>query len=210
MFQDRDDAGRQLAKALIDLRGEKPVVLAIPRGGAVVAAPVAAALGAELHLLVARKLPFPDDPEAGFGALAEDGSLYFVERARRLLDEGTVARIVAEQKNVIRERIERLRQGEPLPELKGKTLILIDDGLAMGSTMRAAVLMCRKRNPRRIVVAVPVAGPRAREQFAPLVDRFIVLETPAGFMAVAQVYREWRDATDEEVLGLMRGRAAGD
>jgi putative phosphoribosyl transferase len=204
MFDDRADAGRKLARALVTYRDKNPLVLAIPRGGVEVGAVVAVSLNADFSLLVSRKLPFPDNPESGFGAVAEDGSLYLHESAGALLDAGVIERIIEEQLQVIARRIEILRNGSPLPALRGRTCILIDDGLAMGSTMRAALMLCKKRAPARIVVAVPVAGTRAKQVMAEQADEVIALETPAHFRAVAQVYRNWRDVSDGEVLEILK------
>jgi putative phosphoribosyl transferase len=204
MFDDRADAGRKLARALVAYRDKNPLVLAIPRGGVEVGAVVAVSLNADFSLLVSRKLPFPDNPESGFGAVAEDGSLYLHESAGALLDAGVIERIIEEQLQVIARRIEILRNGSPLPALRGRTCILIDDGLAMGSTMRAALMLCKKRAPARIVVAVPVAGTRAKQVTAEQADEVIALETPAHFRAVAQVYRNWRDVSDGEVLEILK------
>jgi putative phosphoribosyl transferase len=204
MFDDRADAGRKLARALVAYRDKNPLVLAIPRGGVEVGAVVAVSLNADFSLLVSRKLPFPDNPESGFGAVAEDGSLYLHESASALLDAGVIERIIEEQLQVIARRIEILRNGSPLPALRGRICILIDDGLAMGSTMRAALMLCKKRAPARIVVAVPVAGSRAKQVTAEQADEVIALETPAHFRAVAQVYRNWRDVSDGEVLEILK------
>ena len=164
IFRNREDAGRRLGKALEKYRDKKVLVLGIPRGGVEVAYHVAKFLHADLSILVARKLPYPDNPEAGFGALAEDGSAVLSEDARFALSDDEVRRIVREQEEEIQRRIRVLRKGKPLPEIAGRTVILIDDGLAMGSTMKAAIALCRKRKAGKIVVAVPVAGDRvARE-----------------------------------------------
>jgi putative phosphoribosyl transferase len=203
MFDDRRDAGKQLAGALADYKGKNVVVLAIPRGGVEVGYPVAKALGADFSLVVVRKLPFPDNPEAGFGAIAEDGSTVILEYARYGLLRDTVERVIDFQREEIRRRIKVLRGGEPLPDLAGKTVILIDDGIAMGSTMRAAIKLCRNQAAGRVVVAVPVTGERAAREIGDLVDEIVILEKPPFFRAVAQVYRNWYDVSDREVLQIM-------
>lgn len=203
MFKDRIDAGRQLAEALEKYRGEDVLVLGIPRGGAEPACRVAKHLDADFSLVITRKLPYPRNPEAGFGAIAEDGSTYIFEDAARWLSDRVVDEIVEAQKSEIRRRIEVLRGGGPLPEIAGRTVILVDDGIAMGSTMRASIKLCRKQEAARIVVAVPVAGPRVIGEFERLTDDLIVLETPPFFRAVAEVYENWYDVPDAEVLGIM-------
>lgn len=204
VFADRKDAGRKLAALLDIYRGRSPLVLAIPKGGVEIGIEIAAALDGALHLLVSRKLPYPGNPEAGFGAVAEDGSFYLVPNARHWLTEGEVEHIKAEQIREIERRVRLFRGGEPLPEMMGRTAILTDDGLAVGSTMRAALMLCRKRDAGKIVVAVPVAGPEAARVFSELADELVVAEVPPFFQAVAQAYRHWSDVTDEEAIRLLK------
>lgn len=203
MFQDRSDAGARLAEALRDYQDCDPLVLAIPRGGVEVGRQVARRLPAELSVLVVRKLPFPDNPEAGFGAIAEDGSTVLVDRAVRPLAPATIQEILDLQKREVRRRIRALRRGESLPDLGNRVVILVDDGLAMGSTMAAAVLLCKKRQARSVIVAVPVSGPRALRSLSRMADRVVALEVPPGFRAVAEAYRRWYDVSDEEVLEIL-------
>ena len=204
MFNDRTDAGRQLGAALTQYAADNPLVLAIPKGGIEVAVRVALRLDADFAILVTRKLPLPHNPEAGFGAIAEDGSVYMVEDARFALDEPVIERIVAEQREEIHRRIGVLRHGEPLPVISGRTVILVDDGIAMGSTMRASIRMCRNQEAEHIVVAAPVASPRTYHDIEHLADDVVVLETPRFFRAVAEVYRDWHDVTDAEALESVR------
>jgi putative phosphoribosyl transferase len=203
MFLDRKDAGEQLARALAKYKGRDVLVLAIPRGGVQVGYYVARGLGAEFSLVVARKLPLPSNPEAGFGAVAEDGSAFIFEDARRFLNPRTIERIIAEQRAEVGRRIAALRGGEPLPPLEGRTVILVDDGIAMGSTMRAAVAMCRKAGAAEIVVAAPVSGPDVAAEMRALADDVVILETPPTFRAVAQAYVHWYDVPDAEVVAIM-------
>ena len=203
-FKDRKDAGRHLAQALLPYRHENPLVLAIPRGGTEVGFEVAKALDADFDLLIARKLPFPDNPESGFGAIAEDGSLYIIPYYARLLDPRLVEAVVEAQKREIVRRIERLRGGRPITPPEGRTVILVDDGIAMGSTMRAAVAFCRHRHAAKVVVAAPVAGPQTAAEFTRIADDVVILLTPPDFHAVASAYETWYDVSDEEVLAIMR------
>jgi putative phosphoribosyl transferase len=203
MFTDRRDAGRRLAGLLDEYRGKDPIVLAIPRGGVAVGIEVARHLGAELSLLVTRKLPFPYNPEAGFGAVAEDGSTFIYPGAELSVSPERRERIVRQQREEIERRIEVLRKGEALPDLNGRTVILVDDGLAMGSTMRASIELCRKSGAGRVVVAVPVSGARTARAIEELADELHVVEMPPYFRAVAQVYRNWYDVSDREVLQLL-------
>ena len=206
MFENRKDAGEKLAKALDQYRGKDVLVLAIPRGGVEVGCQVARYLDADFSQLITRKLPFPDNPEAGFGAIAEDGSTFVFKDAAMWLSRGIIDRIVEEQSFEIQRRIEVLRKSEPLPDMSNRTIILVDDGLAMGSTMRASIMLCRNKKVNRIVVAVPVAGREVAEEIGKIVDDLVVLEIPDNFMAVAQVYRNWYDVSDEEVLEILENR----
>ncbi len=203
-FKDRADAGRHLGQALLPYAAEHPLVLAIPRGGTEVGYEVARALNADFDLLIARKLPFPDNPESGFGAIAEDGSLYIIPYYAEILDPRLIEAIVEEQKREIVRRIERLRGGRPVTPPEGRTVILVDDGIAMGSTMRAALAFCRHRNAAKVVVAAPVAGPRTAAEFREIADDVVILSTPPWFRAVAEAYENWYDVSDEEVLEIMR------
>lgn len=204
MFKNRKDAGEKLASALENYRAESPLILAIPRGGVEVGLQVAKELDADFSLVIARKLPFPDNPEAGFGAIAEDGSTFIFEDAFYWLSGNAIERIKKEQIAEVRRRVKALRGGNPLPEIKGRTIILIDDGIAMGSTMLASIELCKNRGARKIVVAVPVAGREVAEMIRKKVDDFIVLESPRYFRAVADVYGNWYDVSDEEVLDLLK------
>ncbi len=209
MFEDRMDAGRRLAQALSRYTECGALVLAIPRGGVEVGCQVADRLKADFDLLIVRKLPFPQNPESGFGAIAEDGTTVLIEQAVSHLSPDTVQSTVDDQKREIRRRIRILRNGRSLPGLKDRHVILVDDGLAMGATMRAAVLMCKKRQAGKLVVAVPVAGSRVGRLMEQLVDELVVLEQPVFFRAVAQVYRHWHDVTDEQVLELLQSSSCG-
>jgi putative phosphoribosyl transferase len=204
MFEDRRDAGKKLAAALAEYEGQDALVLAIPRGGVEVGYEVARGLDADFSLLVSRKLPFPDNPESGFGAITEDGSTFIHEDAARWIPGETVRRIIEEQKRELKRRVRVLRGGEALPRISGRPVILVDDGIAMGSTMRASIKLCRNKEAGKIVVATPVAGERVARQIVALVDELIILEMPSYFRAVAQVYRNWYDVSDQEVLQILR------
>jgi predicted phosphoribosyltransferase len=204
MFADRKDAGQKLARALENYREQKPLVLAIPKGGVEVGYEVAKHLGCEFSILIARKLPFPDNPEAGFGAVAEDGSTFINNYAARGLSQHTIDRILKQQRREIKRRIAALRKGRPLPQIADRTVILIDDGIAMGSTMRAGISLCKNKKAGKIVVASPVAGPSTAAELARIVDDVVVLEKPAFFQAVAQAYANWYDVCDEEVIRILQ------
>jgi putative phosphoribosyl transferase len=204
VFKDRNDAGKKLAEALTDYKGKELLVLAIPRGGVAVGYQVAKQLQGDFSIVVVRKLPFPDNPESGFGAIAEDGSTYFNSRVVKTMSSDTVERVIKEQKLEINRRIEVLRQGKSLPKIKNKTVVLVDDGIAMGSTMRAAIMLCQNNNPSKIIVAAPVTGPSTAAELEKFVDRVVILEKPLFFRAVAQAYEVWHDVSDEEVIKIMQ------
>jgi len=204
MLKNRKDAGQKLAIALQKYKIDDALVLAIPRGGAELGYEIAKAFGYDLSLIICRKLPYPYNPERGFGAIAEDGSIFIDQRAASNLDDQEIEQIIADQSEEIQRRIMTLRNGKPLPSLKGRTVILVDDGIAMGSTMHVAVALCKKQEAEKIIIAVPVAGASAIAKFSPIVDEMVVLESPYNFHAVAQVYEDWYDVSDEEVLEILR------
>ena len=209
MFKNRKDAGKKLASALMNYKGKCVLVLAIPRGGVELAYEVAKTLIAELDILISRKLPLPENPEAGFGAIAEDGSVFINEIATRYLDPETIDQIKAEQVHEIQRRIDTLRSGKPLTSIRKKTIILVDDGIAMGSTMRAAIMLCKNKGAKKIIVASPVAGPETVREISQLVDEIVILEEPIFFQAVAQVYVNWYDVSDSEVVQIMNAWRKG-
>jgi len=204
MFIDRTDAGQRLALALSQYKDSKVLVLGIPRGGVEVAYHVATYLNADFSIVVSRKLPYPDNPEAGFGAIAEDGSFFIFRYAAHTIEAEVIDQIVRQQQVELKRRVQVLRQGKAPAKIKGRTVILVDDGIAMGSTMRAAIMLCRNKMASKVVVASPVAGAATAEEIASVADETVILEKPAFFQAVAQVYLNWRDVRDEEVIQIMK------
>lgn len=205
MFTDRKDAGKALSKKLLHLRSENPLVLAIPRGGVPVAYEIAKALQSDFSLIISRKLPFPHNPESGFGALAEDGSSVILDQAFSIFSPETIETIKKEQKKEIKRRIQVLRGGRPLPKISDRVVILVDDGIAMGSTIRASIKLIAKQDPKSLIVASPVSSPevcKALKEKA-TVDQVVILEQPRYFRAVAQAYENWRDIPDYEVISIM-------
>ena len=203
MFKNRKEAGEKLALALEKYKGKDVTVIALPKGGIEIAFEVAKYLNAEFSVIVVRKLPFPDNSEAGFGAVAEDGSIYINRQSSWYLSEKEIDDIISVQKNEIKRRIIILRKGKPLPNLADKTVILIDDGIAGGSTIRASIMLCKNQRVKKIIAAVPVAGRDIALQISKLVDETVVLEMPYNFHAVAQVYENWYDVSDEEALEII-------
>ncbi|HQP91215.1 MAG TPA: phosphoribosyltransferase family protein [Candidatus Omnitrophota bacterium] len=203
MFNNRRDAGERLGKALEKYKDKGVFVFGIPRGGVEVAYYVALHLKAHLSVIVSRKLPYADNPEAGFGAIAEDGSIFIFDEALGFLSRKEIDQIIEAQKKEMKRRVDLYRQGKAFEDIAGKTVILIDDGIAMGSTMRAAVMLCRNKKAKKIIVASPVSGTDTFEEFKKIADEVVVLEMPRFFQAVAQAYYDWYDVSDEEVLGFI-------
>jgi predicted phosphoribosyltransferase len=205
-FRDRAEAGRRLAGALRHLAGRRDVlVLGLPRGGVPVASAVARALGAPLDVFVVRKLGVPGQRELAFGAIASGGVR--VLNQELVIGLGLEPRVInavaaAEQEEL--QRRERAYRGDAPPlDLMGKTVVLVDDGLATGASMRAAVMALRARRPAQIVVAVPTAAPQACDEIRGLADDVVCAETPEYFVAVGERYDDFRETSDEEVRTLL-------
>ena len=204
-FADRHDAGRRLATLLERFRDEHPVVLGIPRGGVPVAAEVARALSAPLDIVVVRKIGAPGNPEYGIGALAEGGASVVDEEAIRLLDisDEELAAILARAREGLDERLARYRdERSPLP-LEGRTVLLVDDGLATGRTALAAVQSVRKRGAAQVILAVPVAAPSSVQELRESVDEVVAVQAPADMWAIGFWYEDFRPTPDEEVAMLL-------
>ncbi|OSP35536.1 phosphoribosyltransferase [Streptomyces sp. 13-12-16] len=211
-FRDRRQAGRELAARLRERQDEgalpDPVVLALPRGGAAVAVEVAGTLDAPLDVLVVRKIGAPFHEEFGVGAMAGDGVPLFDEDALRRLgiDEADLAPVVERERTELRRREQCYRQGRPAPGLRGRTVIVVDDGLATGSTARAALRALRAQDPGRLVLAVPVGSTEGVALMRSEADEVVCLHQPAAFMAVGQWYEEFGQLTDEDVLDALHQR----
>lgn len=203
MFRDRKDAALQLATALEKYRGTNALVLGIPRGGAETAYYVARHLHAEFSLIISRKLGHPYNPEYAVGAIAEDGTVYLNPETKGELSKETIDELAAQQKKEIERRIAILRNGAPLPELKDRTVILVDDGIATGATLYAAIHMCKNTGAARIVVAAPVSGKDKKRELLQEVDEVVILQTPSLYHAVSQVYEQFYNLTDEEAKDFM-------
>ena len=212
-FRDRADAGRLLAERLSHYAGRDDVlVLGLPRGGVPVAAEVARALGAPLDVFLVRKLGLPGQEELAMGAIASGGARVLNEELVETLGipEALIDAVAAREEEELRRR-ERLYRGERTPpEVEGKTVILVDDGLATGSSMRAAVAALRRRRPARIVVAVPTAPVSTCEELRPEVDELVCARTPQPFYAVGIWYENFNQTTDEEVRRLLAEATAGE
>jgi len=211
-FLDRKEAGRALAGVLTHYRASpQTVVLALPRGGVPVGYEVSAALDLPLDVLVVRKLGMPSQPELAMGAVASGGAVVLNDDVVRYLPRGSdaVEQVKARELQELARREESYRGHRPALQMSGRTAILVDDGLATGATMEAAVRALRNLDAQRIVVAIPVASIEARERIAAVADEVVCLQTPPFFSAVGQWYERFDQTEDEEVRELLaRSRAA--
>ncbi|WP_051754902.1 phosphoribosyltransferase family protein [Kitasatospora purpeofusca] len=201
-FTDRTDAGHRLAARLAHLRGPGTVVVALPRGGVPVAAEVAAALGAPLDICVIRKLGLPHQPELGMGAIGEDGVRVLNDQVLRpaRVTPGQLAAVEARERAELERRARRYRGDRPPVDLRGRTVVVVDDGVATGSTARAACLIVRARGARRVVLAVPVAPEDWTERLGDVADELVCVGTPSPFFAIGEFYADFSQTGDAEVL----------
>ena len=207
-FRDRFAAGEQLAAALVDVElGPDPIVIGIPRGGVPVAAIVADRLGLPLDIIVAHKIGAPFEPELAIGAVASDGTRVVEALAAELLDPVGIERAASEELERARDRERQLRGERPAPKLAGRGVLLVDDGIAIGSTMEAAVRAARAAGAERVVAAVPVASEAGAERIRQVADRLVALATPPWFHAVGQWYEIFDQVTDESVRQALANRA---
>jgi putative phosphoribosyl transferase len=204
-FRDRDDAGRQLAERVRALNLTNPVVLALPRGGVPVAAAVAAALQAPLEVFVARKIGLPGHEEFGIGAVAE--GVYDPVRAAAVdelgVNQSDFAAFAQQARAEVDRRVQMYRRGRPLPELRGRDVVLVDDGLATGVTAEAALRAVRALGASRVVLAVPVGAAETAQRLASVADSIVCVETPVDLVAVGRWYEDFAQTTDEDVLALL-------
>jgi putative phosphoribosyl transferase len=203
LFLDRHEAGQRLAQELLQYKeAGNTTVIALPRGGVVVGYDISLALRLPLDVLITRKLGAPSNPELAMGALAETGYRHMNEDVIREyhVSKAEVDEEVLCQKSEIRRRIERYRGGRPLPSLKGKTVILVDDGIATGATFYASLGALLKAETAKIVAAVPVAPPRVLAKLKMLVDEVVVLHMSEWFFGIGQFYEQFPQVEDEEVI----------
>ena len=204
VFKNRIHAGQLLAEKLTEYSNQRnTIILAIPSGGVPVGCTISKILDVPVEIVVVRKIQIPWNTEAGFGAMTWDGEIVLNRElvVQLGLTEKAIQNSVRKTKEIIDERLKSFREGKPLPDLKGKIVILVDDGLASGFTMLAAVRAVKKKRPEKIVVAIPTASLRAVELLLPEVDEMVCLNIRSGTMfAVADAYVNWYDLSDEEVI----------
>ncbi len=205
MFKDRTEAGKTLAEALSEYKDKNTIVLAIPRGGVVVAYEVAKALNAPLDLIIPRKIGAPSQPELAIGAVTEDGTTILNQDIIQYLrvPDDYIKTEVKRQVEEIKRRIQRYLGDKPRLSIEGKVVILIDDGVATGATTRAAIASIRKRKPASIVLAIPVGPPDTVKELREDADKVICLMTPEPFFAIGQFYENFEQTSDEEVIQIL-------
>ena len=207
-FKDREEAGKELARALVEFKGRNVVVLGLPRGGVVVAREVAEALGAPLDIVVTRKIGAPGEPEFALGAVTQEGDV--IVDSRNAESVGATTEYLQEEarrkKSEVKERMRSLRGDMPYPGLEGKTVIIVDDGIATGNSMKAAVQSVKKRGPKEVVVAVPVAPQEAVADLSREGTRVVCLEQPRFFFAIGEFYKDFEQVDDSEVRELLESR----
>ncbi len=211
LFRDRVDAGKKLAAALKELKGSDVIVLGIPRGGVVVANEVADALAAPLDVIVTRKIAAPAEPEYALGAVAQDGDVIMDRQAAESLGVSReyLDAEIARRREEVKERTRKFRGDTPFPSLEGKVVVIVDDGIATGSSVGAAVMYLKKRKPKELVIAVPVAPSDAVETLSEDGDRVVCLETPGPFFSIGEFYENFEQVDDDEVRRILDRHRAG-
>jgi putative phosphoribosyl transferase len=204
-FDDRKSAGAELGRLLAEQALDRPLVLGLPRGGVVVAAHAAAVLGVGFDVFVARKIGLPRQPEYGVGAIAEGGDPAFDPRALRGLGvtAENLAPVVAAERAELTRRVRLYRGDRAVPRVEGRTVVLVDDGIATGVTARAALVALRSQAPARLVVATPVAAPESLRDLEAAADEFTVIIAPNNFGAVGRWYASFPQVSDDEVISLL-------
>lgn len=208
LFQDREDAGRQLARALVKYKSRHPVILALPRGGVPVAAEVAESLEAPLDLILVRKIGTPMQPELAMGAVV-DGEQPVIVRNQDVIDltgvsDETFDAVCKKELAEIERRREHYLGNRDRADVQGQVAIIVDDGIATGATTLAAIQALRKREPKELILAVPVAPLDTLQRLHTEVDAIVCLDTPRDFGAIGYYYRDFRQVSDDEVIAILK------
>jgi putative phosphoribosyl transferase len=205
-FSDRVDAGERLAESLADYKGKNAIVLAIPRGGVVVGYEISKALNLPLDLIIPHKIGAPNNPELAIGAVTEDGTTILDKTLISYMDvpEFFIREETERQKIEIQRRLKMYRQNEPYPNLNGRDVIIVDDGIATGSTMKAALASVKNRRAKTVTIAVPVGPPSTIKELKKQADRVVCPYTPEFFQAIGQFYADFSQTTDEAVIHLLK------
>lgn len=205
IFENRQEAGKRLATELTKLLDEQPIIIALPRGGIPIGFEIAEILHAPLEVLVARKIGAPYNPEFGIGSIAEGNVRVVDEPIIKLLgiSKEELNKVINKEKEELNRRVALYRNNKPLPMLKNRTVILVDDGLATGVTARAAIASIKKRKPKQLIFASPVCAYDTARELGHMVDRVICVTTPVDFAAVGLWYKSFEQVSDEEVVELL-------
>jgi putative phosphoribosyl transferase len=204
LFENRKDAAEQLVIRLKKYKDQNALVLGIPRGGVEIGYYIARQLNSELSIIISKKLPHPLHPEFAIGAISEDGIIY-VNNEWQVSDEW-LKKTAKELKTEIQRRVDLYRAGKPLPDIKGRIVILVDDGIATGATLASAILLCKKHEAAKIVVASPVAGEDFVEEIYNA-NELVILHQPVFFRGVGNVYGDFSQLADEDVLSFLKMHA---
>ena len=212
LFRNREEAGEKLAEKLAEYKNKNTIVLAIPRGGVPVAKPIADKLNAELDLIIPRKLPIPWSPEVGFGAVTHTGDVVLNQDLVNEINlpEEDIRKIADMVLKEVRRRMEAYRGNRPLPTLKNKNVIIVDDGLATGYTMIAAIESVKKQHPKKVIAAAPVSPFDTEERIKQYADEVVTLwAKPTYSFAVASFYEDFHDMADSEVTDILKNHKGG-
>lgn len=205
-FKNRNDAGIRLAFKLTNYKDKEGIlVLALPRGGVVIGYEIASYLNCPLDVIIIRKLGFPGNPELAIGAISENGTIILDERMTSYygISEEYIQEEISMQKVLIEKRVNLYRKGNTLQDLKGKIIILADDGVATGATMKVAISTLRVEEIKRLIIAIPVAPPETAKELLRLTDELICLQTPYGFASVGTYYQDFTQVTDNDVIDIL-------
>jgi putative phosphoribosyl transferase len=210
VFSDRKDAGEQLGRHLLRrYKGSHPIVLGVPRGGLEVAYHVARILNAPLEMVIAKKLPVPGHEEIAFGAIAEDWTVHVAPKYRKTLEPEQILEAIDEQTDEVNRRVAKYRNGTQLPDMEGRVVIIVDDGIATGATLVPVLGLCKKRLAKEVIIAVPVCGNNYDSKLNEA-DRIEILVQPEWFYAVGQSYATFRNLDDDDLMAILEKAEADE